>query len=224
MKLPLILLFSLALVVPPMHAQQAKGKKSIYDQSGGGSEASGGSSKKSSSKKSSSGRSKKSSGGGSSSSGGSRSGGGSSGSGGSSRSHHSEGEGGSVPAAYHELHRHGGGYSSGGHSSYGYRPSHSWSSFSVTRSAPVYYSTPTYYESAPRTVYYESDRAAYGTGVGLDVQEELSRLGYRVGPIDGVIGPTTRRAIAQYQADNGLRVTGRIDEILLRDLGLIEYR
>ncbi|CAN0483563.1 unnamed protein product, partial [Discosporangium mesarthrocarpum] len=43
------------------------------------------------------------------------------------------------------------------------------------------------------------------------VQRILLNEGYRIGRPDGAVGPATRRGIAQYQADEGLRVTGRID-------------
>ena len=52
--------------------------------------------------------------------------------------------------------------------------------------------------------------------VTVDVQEQLARAGYYDGPIDGVLGPMTREAIAAYQADNGLAVTSAIDEPTLR--------
>jgi Putative peptidoglycan binding domain len=56
--------------------------------------------------------------------------------------------------------------------------------------------------------------------VTVDVQEQLARTGYYDGPIDGVLGPMTREAIAAYQADNGLAVTSAIDEPTLATLGL----
>ena len=56
--------------------------------------------------------------------------------------------------------------------------------------------------------------------VTVDVQEQLARAGYYDGPIDGVLGPMTREAIAAYQADNGLAVTSAIDEPTLATLGL----
>jgi N-acetylmuramoyl-L-alanine amidase len=55
----------------------------------------------------------------------------------------------------------------------------------------------------------------------VDVQEQLARAGYYDGPIDGVLGPMTREAIATYQADNGLAVTSAIDEPTLATLGLV---
>jgi putative peptidoglycan binding protein len=56
--------------------------------------------------------------------------------------------------------------------------------------------------------------------VTVDVQEQLARTGYYDGPIDGVLGPMTREAIAAYQADNGLAVTSAIDEPTLATLGI----
>lgn len=41
------------------------------------------------------------------------------------------------------------------------------------------------------------------------VQAGLSKLGYNPGPIDGVKGSQTSRAIRAYQRDNGLLVDGR---------------
>jgi len=54
----------------------------------------------------------------------------------------------------------------------------------------------------------------------VDVQEQLQRDGYYDGPIDGVLGPMTREAIAAFQADNGLAVTSVIDEPTLATLGV----
>ena len=52
------------------------------------------------------------------------------------------------------------------------------------------------------------------------VQQSLTRNGYYNGPIDGNIGPMSRRAISNYQADRGMRVTGSPDSNLLNSLGL----
>jgi hypothetical protein len=57
--------------------------------------------------------------------------------------------------------------------------------------------------------------------VTVNVQEQLARAGYYDGPIDGLLGPMTREAIAAYQADNGLAVTSAIDEPTLATLGLV---
>ena len=51
-------------------------------------------------------------------------------------------------------------------------------------------------------------------------QQQLARLGYYRGEIDGVPGPETRSALMRYQNDHGLRVTGAFDAETLRVLGL----
>jgi len=56
--------------------------------------------------------------------------------------------------------------------------------------------------------------------VEVSVQVELERKGYYGGPIDGLIGPGTQKAIAKYQSDNGLPPTGKINEALLKSLGI----
>lgn len=55
----------------------------------------------------------------------------------------------------------------------------------------------------------------------VNVQAQLQRDGYYAGPVDGLLGPMTRRAIAAFQADNGLAVTSAIDEPTLATLGLV---
>lgn len=54
-----------------------------------------------------------------------------------------------------------------------------------------------------------------------NVQTELYNDGYYDGPIDGILGPDTRAAIADYQADYGLTVTATIDEPTVESLGLV---
>ena len=57
--------------------------------------------------------------------------------------------------------------------------------------------------------------------VTVNVQEQLARAGYYDGPIDGLLGPMTREAIAAFQADSGLAITSAIDEPTLATLGLV---
>ncbi|MEO6740644.1 MAG: peptidoglycan-binding domain-containing protein [Chthoniobacteraceae bacterium] len=64
------------------------------------------------------------------------------------------------------------------------------------------------------------DRGYSRSSVSRDVQRRLATQGYYHGSFDGDIGPQSRQAIANYQGDNGLRVTGRIDDRLLVSLGL----
>jgi hypothetical protein len=74
--------------------------------------------------------------------------------------------------------------------------------------------------------YYPYDGPIYGYGnltpdqVVSEVQAQLQRDGYYAGPIDGVLGPMTRQAIADFQADNGLAVTSTVDEPTLDTLGI----
>ena len=60
-----------------------------------------------------------------------------------------------------------------------------------------------------------SSRTYIGGDEVLRVQAQLNRRGYNAGPADGVMGGNTRRAIARFQSDSGLRVTGEIDRPLL---------
>jgi peptidoglycan hydrolase-like protein with peptidoglycan-binding domain len=53
-----------------------------------------------------------------------------------------------------------------------------------------------------------------------DVQAALQQLGYYASSVDGVLGPATEAAIADYQRDRGLPVTGAIDPSTVRSLGL----
>ena len=55
-----------------------------------------------------------------------------------------------------------------------------------------------------------------------DVQYQLQQLGYFAEAVDGVLGAITRQAIADYQLDNGLAVTGAIDRPTLVALGFID--
>ena len=50
------------------------------------------------------------------------------------------------------------------------------------------------------------------------VQRTLAQLGYYHGPVDGVVGPQTERAIRWFQAVDSLPVTGEIDSATLRAL------
>ena len=75
--------------------------------------------------------------------------------------------------------------------------------------------------------YYPYDGPIYGYDdlppdqVVANVQTELYNEGYYNGPIDGVLGPDTRAAITDYQADHGLVITSAIDQPTVESLGLI---
>jgi len=51
-------------------------------------------------------------------------------------------------------------------------------------------------------------------------QERLAQLGYYNGPVDGIFGPTTRDAVANYQIANQLNVTGSLSPDTMQSLGL----
>jgi putative peptidoglycan binding protein len=53
-----------------------------------------------------------------------------------------------------------------------------------------------------------------------NVQAALQQQGYYRGEVDGLIGPLTRGAIADYQRDHGLYMTSTIDQPTLRSLGI----
>lgn len=75
--------------------------------------------------------------------------------------------------------------------------------------------------------YYPYDGPIYGYNslapdqVILNVQAQLQRDGYYAGPVDGLLGPNTRQAIAAFQADHGLAVTSAVDQPTLATLGLV---
>jgi hypothetical protein len=56
--------------------------------------------------------------------------------------------------------------------------------------------------------------------VVASAQRELQRRGYYRSSVDGVMGPMTRAAIANFQRDAGLPITSAIDRQTLASLGL----
>jgi hypothetical protein len=77
------------------------------------------------------------------------------------------------------------------------------------------------YDASPSVVYTTEALPVVGSSVIASVQEELQDKGYSPGPADGVMGSRTRSAIAEFQEDRGLAVTGTINNSLLRSLGLM---
>ena len=71
----------------------------------------------------------------------------------------------------------------------------------------------------PRARYYDQQNYRHSS-MEAAVQQALARNGYYNGPIDGNIGPMSRRSIANYQSDRGMRVTGYPNASLLASLGL----
>ncbi len=67
------------------------------------------------------------------------------------------------------------------------------------------------------------DMGTYPSAQSMEttVQAILAKQGYYQGPIDGAIGPSTSRAIREYQRDNRLTPTGTINPALIRSMGLV---
>jgi hypothetical protein len=78
----------------------------------------------------------------------------------------------------------------------------------------------------PGAAYYPYDGPIYAYNnlppdqVIANVQAALQEQGYYQGEVDGLLGPLTRGALADYQRDHGLYTTAAIDEPTLDALGL----
>ena len=78
----------------------------------------------------------------------------------------------------------------------------------------------------PANDYYDYDGPIYTYGnllpdqVIANVQSALQQQGYYLGPVTGSLAPATRAAIAKYQIDHGLILTGAIDQPTIESLGL----
>ncbi len=78
----------------------------------------------------------------------------------------------------------------------------------------------------PGYEFYAYDGPIYGYDglppdqVIANVQTALQQEGYYHGMIDGMLGPLTRAALADYQRDHGLYVTSAIDQPTLETLGM----
>src|ERR1700736_5083552 len=71
------------------------------------------------------------------------------------------------------------------------------------------------YQSVDNSWDYRTSRSGDVTSA---VQSALTKRGYYRGPIDGIIGAGSRRAIRAFQTDQGLPVTGLIDRKVLTAL------
>jgi hypothetical protein len=78
----------------------------------------------------------------------------------------------------------------------------------------------------PASVYY-FDGPIYASSPEMDpgqvvanVQSALQEQGYYQGEVDGILGPQTRAALADYQSAQGLEPTGAVDEPTLESLGM----
>jgi hypothetical protein len=88
-----------------------------------------------------------------------------------------------------------------------------------------YYGNPyDYYNYSPyndddQPGYSDSSQSAANTTVNA-IQSELAKLGYYNGAIDGTLGDQTEAALARYQEDRDLSVTGTMDAATLQSLGI----
>jgi hypothetical protein len=71
------------------------------------------------------------------------------------------------------------------------------------------------------TVVYSDSYPVISASVVAEAQAELRRRGFYYGAVDGVAGPQTRDAIAEFQNARGLAVTGRLNNATLGELGVI---
>jgi hypothetical protein len=104
-----------------------------------------------------------------------------------------------------------------------------YSRFALFGSGYYFWNDGYWYPAYGYDPYYNSyayDEPIYGyndldpTQVIASVQTELQRLGYYRLAVDGLMGPGTRAAIANFQRDNGLSITSAIDRPTLQTLGL----
>ncbi|MBV9997794.1 MAG: peptidoglycan-binding protein [Verrucomicrobia bacterium] len=61
----------------------------------------------------------------------------------------------------------------------------------------------------------------YGNRLVANVQQDLRRLGYYAGAVDGSSGPETEEAIRRYQVAHHQPVTGLLDSGMLSQLGVV---
>ena len=110
----------------------------------------------------------------------------------------------------------------------GWWHSHYGNNIVWTFGAPYYFSSGYWFPAwgyAPNA-YYAWDGPIYAYNrlppdqVIANVQAALQQQGYYHGEVDGLIGPLTRGAIADYQRDHGLYTTSTIDEPTLQSLGM----
>lgn len=91
---------------------------------------------------------------------------------------------------------------------------------------PGYYYNPGYDDPGvyQGEEYYDQNGSdnQYGDSAVADAQKRLAGRGYYRGEIDGILGPETRRAIARFQSNRALRVTGRLTSDTLQALNLQE--
>jgi Putative peptidoglycan binding domain. len=103
---------------------------------------------------------------------------------------------------------------------YGYNPyGYSYGSFDDYSANPYDYYNYSPYNYDDQSGYAASGQSEANATVSA-VQSELAKLGYYDGAIDGTLGDQTEAAIARYQEDRDLSVTGTMDTATLQSLGI----
>jgi Putative peptidoglycan binding domain len=85
---------------------------------------------------------------------------------------------------------------------------------------PFFYPYPYYGYYYPYPYYGYGDYGYRSGYTVVEVQRRLARAGYYHGPIDGILGPQTRRAIRAYERDHNVPAYSLIDRPVLRTPGL----
>ncbi len=88
---------------------------------------------------------------------------------------------------------------------------------SVNLGEPVWKQSSNQSSSHTTTAYQTPVSGDKSTVIGI--QRGLLNLGYIPGPIDGINGPKTQKAIRQYQQDHGLIVDGQATPALMDHIG-----
>jgi peptidoglycan hydrolase-like protein with peptidoglycan-binding domain len=65
-----------------------------------------------------------------------------------------------------------------------------------------------------------SNQPMPSAGTVREVQQALQSKGFDVGPIDGVMGPRTSAALREFQQQQGLKGSGRLDRETLSALNV----
>ena len=61
----------------------------------------------------------------------------------------------------------------------------------------------------------------YEKDIVFKAQKNLQELGYNPGPLDGIYGKKTQRALKKFQHDNDLSITGKLDSMTKEKLNII---
>ena len=85
--------------------------------------------------------------------------------------------------------------------------------------ADSYYDSSSLSDYDDQASYSDSQQSVANATVGA-VQSELAQLGYYNGAVDGVLGDETEAALARYQQDHDISVTGTVNAATLQSLGI----